>query len=107
MENLILGHTEPQLGVEYYDGMAPDVVESQLGGPTSDGVGIPELNKMVSDLIPGMKQTRPSQFLVWFQGQMPSTGTKWNLPAWYSKSAAPIDFDCVLQDEDGQAWLPA
>ena len=105
IDNLILGRTHPQLGAEYYDGMASDVVERQIGGPTSDGVGIPELNKMVSDLIPGMKQTRPSQFLVWFHGQTQGEASKWNLPAWYSKSAAPIDFDCVLQDDDGQAWL--
>lgn len=105
VDNMIMGHTHPHLGVEYYDGMGSDLVESQLGGPTTDGVAMTELTKIVSDLIPGMKQTRPSQFLTWFHGQMPSTGSKWNLAAWYSKSTAPIDFDCILQDANGQAWL--
>ena len=37
----------------------------------------------VLELVPGMKQTRPSQFLAWFQWQMQQTN-RWNLQAPWS-----------------------
>ncbi|CAL1171236.1 unnamed protein product [Cladocopium goreaui] len=112
LEDIMLGKTHPELSVDYYDGLGANAIgveKEQIddfrGGPTSDGVPINELNKMVFDLVPGMKQTRPTEFLAWFHSQMQQSGTFWNLKAIYSTTSAAIDFDAVLQDADGHAFL--
>ncbi|CAJ1354738.1 unnamed protein product [Effrenium voratum] len=104
------GRTHPELGVDYFDGlgasgMVADQVDDFRGGPLSDGIPVQELNKMVFELVPGMKQTRPTQFLNWFHAQMQQSGNRWLLKAYYSDSPAPIEFDSVLQDEDGHAFI--